>query len=82
MLTSWDKAGDHQRRVDQVPLLRRTFARFAAAERRQIGECVSDGLEVRYMAATSYDDFDLERAARVLPTLRLIFGTAAKGEAT
>jgi hypothetical protein len=65
---------------DQVPLLRRTFARFPAAERRQIGECVSAGLEVGYMAATSYDDFDMERAARVLPTLRLICGTAAKGE--
>jgi hypothetical protein len=67
---------------EQVPLLRRTFARFPAPERRQIGERLRDGLEAPRSAAFAPDDLDLERAARVLPTLRLLFGTAAKGDAT
>jgi len=67
---------------EQVPLLRRTFARFPAPERRQIGERLRDGLEAPRSATFAPDDLDLERAARVLPTLRLLFGTAAKGDAT
>lgn len=66
---------------EQVPLLRRTFARFPAPERRQIGERLRAGLESPRAAATSVDNLDVARAARVLPTLRLIFGTAVKGDA-
>jgi hypothetical protein len=58
-----------------LPVLRRTFSTFPAGERRQIGERVK-----RLDAATAAgsepvsggDDLDRERAARVLPVLRLI----------
>jgi hypothetical protein len=64
---------------EQVPLLRRTFARFPAPERRQIGERLRGGIEPPRVSAITLDDLDAKRAARVLPTLRLIFGTGPKG---
>jgi DNA invertase Pin-like site-specific DNA recombinase len=54
-------------------VLRRTFATFAAAERRQIGERLRRG--DRVIAADGRDDdIDHERAALVLPLLAQILG--------
>jgi hypothetical protein len=62
-----------------LPVLRRAFSTFPAGERRQIGERVrrlggpgpgSTGPG----AAGPADDLDPERAALVLPVLRLILG--------
>lgn len=64
---------------EQVPLLRRTFSRFPAAERRQIGQRLRDGNEAARTGAGTLEDLDAERAARVLPTLRIIFGTVDQG---
>lgn len=65
---------------EQVPLLRRTFSHFPPAERRQIGERLRAGLATVRTAPSAAHDLDLVRAARVLPTLRLLFGTATSGE--
>ena len=77
--------------VDVLPLLRRTFATFAAPERRAIGErarhlggtgAVAPG--GRHTVAGEGDDLvglDVERAMRVLPTLRLLLGTGGPGDA-
>jgi hypothetical protein len=67
-----------------LPVLRRAFSTFPAGERRQIGERVprlgrpglgSTGLAITGPgAAGPADDLDPERAALVLPVLRLILG--------
>ncbi len=61
--------------VEVLPLLRRTFGEFAVPERQAIGERArrrvrGDGGR----PAAEALDLDLERAERVLPTLRLLLG--------
>jgi hypothetical protein len=56
-----------------LPVLRRTFATFAPAERRQIGERVRHGARGSAVAADD-EDLDHERAALVLPLLQRILG--------
>lgn len=51
-----------------LPLVRRTFATFAAPERRQMGERVAQGTSVRVAVASG--DFDVARAEAVLPLVR------------
>lgn len=65
---------------EQVPLLRRTFSTFPAAERRQIGELLRGRLADAKSPASAPEDLNVERARRVLPVLRTIFGTATTGE--
>lgn len=55
-----------------LPLVRRTFATFAAPERRQMGERVAQGTSVRVAVASS--DFDVARAEAVLPLVRQLLG--------
>jgi hypothetical protein len=63
-----------------LPVLRRTFSTFPAGERRQIGERVRRfGRTTVHNGAGSVatgnaEELDLERAALVLPVLRLILG--------
>jgi len=62
-----------------LPLLRRTFAPFAAAERRQIGELARHGRSRPGMADDS-DKFDRERADTILPLVAQLLGlTQAHG---
>jgi hypothetical protein len=60
---------------DALPVLRRTFATFATAERRQIGARLKRGARAA-SAAGPEGDLDHERAALVLPLLRQILGVA------
>ena len=55
-----------------LPLVRRTFATFAAPERRQMGERVVQGASVRVAVASG--DFDVTRAEAVLPLVRQLLG--------
>ncbi len=57
--------------VAQLPLLRRTFSRFSAAERRQIGEKARHGGQV---LAVADHTLDAPRADRALTLVRLILG--------
>jgi hypothetical protein len=61
--------------VEALPLLRRTFSTFQSGERRQMGERARRGVTVAGPAAAS--GVDAQRAARVLPVLRQIYGAAA-----
>ncbi len=56
---------------DVLPLLRRTFGGFAEGERRAIGERIARGGRTDDVEARVLDH---DRAARVLPTLGLLFG--------
>jgi hypothetical protein len=73
VLDEWIAGVDHHAFSTSLPVLRRTFATFAPAERRQIGERVRHG--ARTAAVADLDaDLDHERAAQVLPVLALILG--------
>jgi Family of unknown function (DUF5682) len=60
--------------IELLPLLRRTFSRFAAPERRAIGERARHLDGTPGVRAGSTEALDHERAALVLPTLRLLLG--------
>ncbi|MGC3966596.1 MAG: DUF5682 family protein [Pirellulales bacterium] len=73
----WLRAFSPEAFVEMLPLIRRAFADFAPAERRQMGEKVkrlSDATPERRAAAAQSDDVDAERAAKVLPVLAQILG--------
>ena len=57
-----------------LPLLRRTFAGFPAAERRQIGERVRAGRSLAAARGWDGDELHTGRADSVLPLLRLLLG--------
>jgi hypothetical protein len=71
VLDEWVTQLREEHFVEVVPLLRRTFATFPPPERRQMGERVRRGSQ-GVAAAGVVAGFDSERAARVLPILRLI----------
>jgi hypothetical protein len=60
--------------VEALPLLRRTFSTFQFGERRQMGERARRGVAQAGPAAVT--GVDAQRAARVLPVLRQIYGDA------
>jgi Family of unknown function (DUF5682) len=60
-----------------LPILRRTFAQFPTAERKQIGEKARQGTQNtgnKSAERNDYQDFDEAQGTSVLPTLALIFG--------
>ncbi len=59
---------------ETVPLLRRTFGAFQAAERRQLGVLVAGG--ARPQLAPYGDDVDPARLGAVLTTVRYLLGLA------
>ncbi|MDT0457619.1 DUF5682 family protein [Streptomyces sp. DSM 41527] len=75
--------------TDVLPLLRRTFAEYEAGVRRTLGELVRRGPTTpsRHPAGAAPDaaapgfgpGLDRDRAAAVLPTLRLLLGIGAPG---
>ncbi|QYF92229.1 hypothetical protein KY495_15865 [Massilia sp. PAMC28688] len=65
--------------VELLPLLRRTFSTFEAAERRQLGERVVHGSAALPQAAVA-SEVDEQRAALVLPILHLLTGPRAPTE--
>jgi hypothetical protein len=60
--------------IELLPLVRRTFAPLAPAERRAIGEALARPGGVAPGAAEGAQGFDAARAAKVLPILRLLLG--------
>lgn len=62
-----------------LPLLRRTFATFPSAERRQIGRSLARGQRIATMegVSTILSDVDPVRGERALPLLKLILGDAS-----
>jgi hypothetical protein len=56
-----------------LPLLRRTFATFSAAERRQMGERASRG-RADLVEARAALELDIERAEAVLPVIAQLLG--------
>jgi len=57
-----------------LPLLRRTFSTFAAAERRQMGTRVTSGKTGRTRVKVQASEFDEARAQRALPVVGRLLG--------
>ena len=74
LLDGWLNELPPERFVDILPLLRRTFARFSAAARRQLQERVVLGVEARAQEMPVAAVFDHEQARAVLPLLRQLLG--------
>jgi hypothetical protein len=72
LLDEWISQLDDTQFVDMLPLLRRTFGTFAAAERRAIAERIAAGAEA--LDDQRQEVVDLELAAPALATIDLILG--------
>jgi len=76
ILNDWLASVPEAAFMELLPLLRRTFATFDAPERRQLAQrAAGAGTLTRRSAAMS--ECNHERAALLLPTLKLIFGITA-----
>jgi hypothetical protein len=60
--------------IAALPLLRRTFSTFQAAERRQMGARVANGSTRIVPASATAEDFDEMRANKTLPILAQLLG--------
>jgi hypothetical protein len=72
LLDEWVCQLDDRQFVDMLPLLRRTFGTFAAAERQAIAERITVGVE--NVDRQREDEIDPELAAPALATVDLILG--------
>jgi Family of unknown function (DUF5682) len=72
LLDDWVCQLDDAQFVDMLPLLRRTFGTFAAAERQAIAERIAVGAETRDRQQA--EEVDVELAAPALATVDLILG--------
>jgi len=80
VIDRWLVALTEDQFTENLPLLRRTFATFAAPERRQMGERVkrtAAGPAASSSPATA-EGFNRDRADKVLPVLQLLFGNGVK----
>jgi hypothetical protein len=72
LLDNWVCQLDDAQFVDMLPLLRRTFGTFAAAERQAIAQRIAGGAE--NLDRQRPEEVDLELAAPALATVDLILG--------
>ncbi|WP_299490129.1 DUF5682 family protein [Acaryochloris sp. IP29b_bin.137] len=63
--------------VTLLPLLRRTFSTFPAAERRQMGERVTQGTVGTGLQSWESEVLDCDRAEKVLPLVAQLLGMSA-----
>lgn len=79
LLDGWLAGLDDDQFVDALPLLRRTFAEYAAPERRAIGERVRRARAGEPMSDVDDEaELDWDRVARTVPVLALLIGQGAR----
>jgi hypothetical protein len=75
VLDDWVRRISEPHFLQVLPLLRRTFAQFAPAERRVIGERLAARGQHRTAAEPALDaELDTKAAGAVIPVLTLIWG--------
>jgi hypothetical protein len=74
MLDAWLAGLDRDAFQAELPLLRRAFSGFAAAERRALGQKLKKRQGASRTPSAVGPDYDADRAARVLPVLSTILG--------
>ncbi|WP_407529190.1 DUF5682 family protein [Methylobacterium oryzisoli] len=82
VVDEWLCGLDEDTFTELLPLVRRTFATIAPAERRVIGEALTRPGGGAPGDTAPGRVFDAERAARVLPILRLLLGPAPAAQDT
>lgn len=75
MIDDWVVSLDETQLVRVLPLVRRTFAAFEAADRRDLGTRVVRATVTKAVASEA-PDWNLARAERALPMLRELLGIA------
>lgn len=75
MIDDWVVSLDETQLVRVLPLVRRTFAAFEAADRRDLGTRVARATVTKAVASEA-PDWNLARAERALPMLRELLGIA------
>jgi hypothetical protein len=73
LIGGWLRQVSEEHFVQVLPLLRRTFSQFPAAERRQIGARLSASAGSKTQQVATATDFDEAAAQAVLPVLKLIW---------
>lgn len=76
MIDAWVVALDEEQLVRTLPLVRRTFAGFEAADRRDLGTRVKRA-PMQTSVVVSAPDWNVARAERALPMLRELLGLPA-----
>lgn len=76
MIDTWVVGLDETQLIHVLPLVRRTFAAFEAADRRDLGTRVTQAPVVKAVAALA-PDWNAARAERALPMLRELLGLPA-----
>ncbi len=79
LLYQWVNELEQEKFIDLLPILRRTFSRFGASERKQIGEKAKKGMVANVLTDISAesrlnDSFNEERAEKSLTTVSLLLG--------
>ena len=74
VLDDWVTALPTDHFTAALPLLRRTFSTFQAAERRQMGSRVASGTSRGVVPTPAPDEFDEARANKALPLLAQLLG--------
>jgi hypothetical protein len=77
LIDAWLASLDADAFVESLPLLRRTFGTFEAAERRQIGERVRQGTAP--IEASDVESLDADRVAAGLETIHHLLGPPLSG---
>lgn len=74
LMNNWIASISEENFTELLPVLRRTFAEFTQAERRKLGEKAKGMSNVGQMIEVKNDNFDYDRAAKVIPTIEMLLG--------
>ncbi|MBZ4323904.1 DUF5682 family protein, partial [Streptomyces huiliensis] len=80
LIDTWLTGAPADAFTDVLPLLRRTFSGCEPALRRALGERIRNGPAGGAARGSTAPAWDPERAAAVLPTMRLLLGLDEEGE--
>lgn len=71
ILNDWVKSLDEERFKELLPMLRRSFSRYSATDRRQIARLVKSGFKKKSVVN---GEIDKERAESVVPVIQILLG--------
>jgi hypothetical protein len=80
LLNDWVGQVNPEHFVQVLPLLRRTFAEFSSAERRQIGERLASSNGGSVETTMQSHEFDAASAKRIIPVLQRIWNIGVQDE--
>ncbi|MBN2610043.1 MAG: hypothetical protein JXB00_00655, partial [Bacteroidales bacterium] len=79
LMNNWIESVADDNFIELLPVLRRTFSVFTQAERRKIGEKAKGASGFTRREVTN-DDFDFDRAKKVIPVMHIMLGLKKDNE--